>query len=166
MSAVKFYLDRTHLGDQLTFERKTKGAAGYDLHASLGCERELLPGQRWIIPTGLYLEMPPWCFASVCTRSRVKVNHGCMAMDAVIDSDYRGEISIVLINLSTQPYTIVPGERVAQLVLQPVLPEFYAHVVAQALTGSPDVMGVFEVFRLDALSPTERGTGRHGSTGR
>ena len=127
----------------------TPGAAAADLCAVLDAPLTLAPGQRTLIPTGFAIELPgPACVALVYARSGLAVKHGITMANGVgvIDSDYRGEVKVALINLSAEAYTIQPGERVAQLCIAPVWQA--AFVQAQALSG------------------TERGAGGFGSTGK
>ncbi len=127
----------------------TPGAAAADLCAVLDAPFTLAPGQRTLIPTGFAIELPgPACVALVYARSGLAVKHGITMANGVgvIDSDYRGEVKVALINLSAEAYTIQPGERVAQLCIAPVWQA--AFVQAQALSG------------------TERGAGGFGSTGK
>ena len=101
----------------------TPGAAAADLCAVLDTPLTLAPMQRALVPTGLAIELPgPACVALVYARSGLSIKHGlCMANGVgVIDSDYRGELRVPMVNLSNEPYTIQPGERVAQLCIAPV----------------------------------------------
>ncbi len=128
--------------------RATAGSAGYDLHACLEAPVLVEPGDTVKIPTGLAIDLgTPGRAAFVFARSGLAINHGIVPANCVgvIDSDYRGEIIVGLINQSGSPYTIRPGDRVAQMVLLPVLtPELQ-------LCGS--------------LKDTQRGDGGFGSTG-
>ena len=130
-------------------KRATEGAAGMDLFACITDAVALAPGQLTVIPTGIAIELPDnTCAAFLYARSGLGVKHGiCLSNGVgVIDSDYRGEICVGLCNVSDTPYTIEPGERVAQMVIAPVL--------------IPSVVEVGE------LGETERGSGGFGSTGR
>ena len=127
----------------------TPGAAAADLCAVLDEPLTLAPGQRAMIPTGLAIELPDAsCVALVYARSGLSIKHGlCMANGVgVIDSDYRGELRVPMINLGTESYTIQPGERVAQLCIAPV----YTAAFVPAQT----------------LGDTARGQGGFGSTGK
>jgi dUTP pyrophosphatase len=160
---IRYFLENN---DNNSFERKTKGASGYDLMAALQTQRELAPGERWLVPTGLYLEMPLGVEAQVRSRSGLAIDHGIQVLNApgTIDSDYRGEVKVTLINLGQSPFTIVPNERIAQLVFAPVLPEFYEQYRDKGWQFQP-----FQVFRVpnkSDLSITDRGASGHGSTGR
>lgn len=130
-------------------QRATPGSAGMDLVACIE-EPVLLPADgRAMIPTGLAMAIPTaeWV-GLVYARSGLAVRHGITLSNSVgvIDSDYRGEIRVGLCNLGQEPYTIQPGERIAQLVISPVL-----------------LPPVEEANELDS---TERGTGGFGSTGK
>ena len=129
--------------------RATNGSAGMDLYACIDESVTLAPGQLTVIPTGIAIELPDnTCAAFLYARSGLGVKHGiCLANGVgVIDSDYRGEICAGLCNVSDTPYVIEPFERVAQMVIAPVL--------------TPDVVEV------DELSDTARGEGGFGSSGR
>ena len=124
--------------------RATPGSAAADLRAVCGDEGVTLqPMGRAVIPTGIAVELPgPEYVALVFARSGLTLSNGV----GVIDSDYRGEISVGLVNLSDKPYTVQNGERIAQLAVMPV--------------ALPDMLEV------ETLTDTERGTGGFGSTGR
>lgn len=127
----------------------TSGAAAADLHAVLDAPLEVKPMERILVPTGLAIELPsPETVALVYARSGLSIKHGlCMANGVgVIDSDYRGELRVPMINLGTEPYTIQPGERVAQLCIAPV----YTAAFVPA----------------EELNDTDRGCGGFGSTGK
>lgn len=127
----------------------TPGAAAMDLHAACEQPVTILPGAREVVPTGIAIELPgPEYVALVFARSSLGVRHGLTLSNGVgvIDSDYRGEIGVGLVNLSDAPYVVAPGERVAQLAVMPV-----------ARAG---------IVVADELSDTERGAGGFGSTGK
>ena len=127
----------------------TAGAAAMDLCACLDEPVTLAPGQRTLIPTGIAIALPgPEYVALVFARSGLGVKKGvCLSNGVgVIDSDYRGEIGVGLVNLSDEAYTVRPGDRVAQLMVTPVV--------------QPTL-----VFT-DELDATERDRGGFGSTGR
>ena len=129
--------------------RATNGSAGMDLRSCIEEPLTLAPGELKIVPTGLAIELPDnSCAAFLYARSGLGVKHGiCLSNGVgVIDSDYRGEICIGLCNVGNEPYTIEPGERVAQMVIAPVL--------------TPEIEDVGE------LGETARGEGGFGSTGR
>ena len=127
----------------------TAGAAAADLCALLDEPLTLAPMQRALVPTGLAIELPgPECVALVYARSGLSIKHGLTMANGVgvVDSDYRGELRVPMVNLGTEPYTIAPGERIAQLCIAPV----WQAAFVQA----------------DALNDTDRGAGGFGSTGR
>lgn len=129
--------------------RATSGSAGLDLCACIDSEVTLKAGERTVIPTGIAIAIENnETAAFVYARSGLGIKHGISLSNGVgvIDSDYRGEICVGLINTSREDYVIAPGERVAQLVLAPV-------ILAEPV----------EVFDIDE---TERGEGGFGSTGR
>ena len=119
-----------------------------DLQAALGPDTvTLLPGMRTAVPTGLHLSMPPTMEAQIRPRSGLALKQGVTVVNApgTIDSDYRGEIKILLINLGQEPVEITYGMRIAQMVLAPILRP--------------------EITHRDTLDETERGSGGFGSTG-
>jgi dUTP pyrophosphatase len=128
---------------------ESTGAAGMDLYAALpeGGDVILAPGKRQLIPTGLSIALPQGYEAQIRPRSGLAFKHGITLVNApgTIDSDYRGEIGMLLINLGEEPFTIRRGERVGQMVIA-------AYVQAEWQAG-------------DGLSETERGSGGFGSTG-
>ena len=125
----------------------TAGAAGLDLLAAIDGEIDLLPGQRAAIPCGIAIELPHGVEAQVRPRSGLALNHGitCLNSPGTIDSDYRGEIKVILINHGDKPFRIVRGMKIAQLVIA----RFERAVL----------------FETEELSESERGTGGFGSTG-
>lgn len=138
------------IGKEIPFPAyATPGSAGMDLRACIDEPVTIPAGERGMIPTGLAIALPgaEWV-ALVYARSGLAIKHGLAPANCVgvIDSDYRGEIVVGLLNSSKEDYTIEPGERVAQLVIMPV---------TQA-----------RVSVVEELDETERGTGGFGSTGR
>lgn len=130
-------------------ERATAGSAGADLHALLDEALTIPPGGRAAVPTGIAIGLPsPETVGLVFARSGLAVKHGLALSNGVgvIDSDYRGEIAVGLVNLSDAPYTVQPGDRIAQLMVAPVV-QPRVHLVPE-------------------LDETERGVGGFGSTGR
>ena len=105
--------------DNPTPEYATSGSAGMDLRAWLPEPVILKPMERKLIPTGLFLEIPEGYEVQVRPRSGMAINHGitCLNSPGTVDSDYRGEIKIILINLSGEEQSVHPGERIAQMVL-------------------------------------------------
>ena len=138
------------VGTDIPFpSRGTLGSAGLDLRACLDEPVVISPRQLVRIPTGIAIALPgPEYVALVFARSGLGIRHGISLSNGVgvIDSDYRGEIQVGLTNLSDTPYTVQPGDRIAQLVVTPVV--------------TPEVEVVEE------LEDTDRGTGGFGSTGR
>ena len=129
--------------------RATGGSAGADLFACIPEDIVLAPGERRLIPTGIAIGIPDsGCGAFIFPRSSVSSKFGVSLANCVgvVDSDYRGEIKVPLINHSSEPYTVKDGDRIAQMVIMPVvLPEF---------------------IPADELDDTARGAGGFGSTGR
>lgn len=126
----------------------TELSAGVDLKANLEEPVTIGPLERTLVPTGLYIALPAGYEAQVRPRSGLAAKHGITVLNTpgTIDADYRGEIKVIVVNLSNQPFEIVPGERIAQMVIA-------RHEVAQ-----------WE--EVDQLDSTERGAGGFGSTGR
>ena len=126
---------------------ETTGSAGMDIRAYLKEPVELLPGQRALIPTGIYLEIPEGYEVQIRARSGLAIKRGIGLVNGIgtIDSDYRGEVKIALINWGDEPFVISNGERVAQMVAAR-----YEKV---------------EFTVADKLSETERGSGGFGHTG-
>lgn len=126
---------------------QSEGSAGADLHADLPEPRSIAPGERCSVPTGLRLEIPPGFEAQVRPRSGLAIRHGVTLLNSpgTIDSDFRGEVCVILVNHGQEPFTVRPGDRVAQIVFAPV---------ARA------------VFRPQAeVGASRRGEGGFGSTG-
>ena len=123
-------------------------AAGADLYACLEEPVTIAPGEVFWVPTGIALEVPKGCAGLVYARSSMGAKRGLAPANkvGVVDSDYRGEIKVVLLNHSSVPQTLQPGERVAQFVITPVLRPSYEEVAE--------------------LSDTDRGAGGFGSTGK
>lgn len=126
----------------------THGSSGLDLRASLDAPLTLQPMERTLVPTGLFMEIPDGYEAQVRPRSGLAAKHGitCLNTPGTIDSDYRGEIKIILINLSTEAHIIEPGDRVAQMVFQKVEKVEWAEV--------------------SLLTESQRNEGGFGSTGK
>lgn len=101
-------------------EYATKGSSGMDIRAKLETSYSLQPLERTIIPTGLFIELPEGYEAQIRPRSGMAIKQGitCLNSPGTIDSDYRGEIKIILINLSHEEQVILPGDRIAQMVIQ------------------------------------------------
>ncbi|MEP2703701.1 MAG: dUTP diphosphatase [Roseibium sp.] len=123
-------------------------AAGLDLLAAVDAPLDLAPGERALVPTGLAMALPAGFEAQVRPRSGLAAKHGVTVLNTpgTIDADYRGEVKVILINLGQDSFQISRGERIAQMVVAPVL---------QA-----------QIRQVEQLSETDRGSGGFGSTGR
>ncbi|HEV8284656.1 MAG TPA: dUTP diphosphatase [Chitinophagaceae bacterium] len=101
-------------------EYATEGSSGMDIRANLNESIIIKPFERVLVPTGLYLEMPYGYEAQIRPRSGLAIKHGltCLNTPGTIDADYRGEIKIILINLSHEEHVIEPGDRIAQMIIQ------------------------------------------------
>ncbi len=126
---------------------QTEQSAGMDLHAHLAEAVTLQSLERTLIPTGLFIELPAGYEAQVRPRSGMAYKHGLTVLNSpgTIDADYRGEVKVLLVNLSHEAFTVQPGDRIAQLVVAA-----HAQVQWQAV---------------DELGETLRGAGGYGSTG-
>jgi dUTP pyrophosphatase len=102
--------------------RASAGASGYDLRAALAAPLVLAPGERALVPTGLVVEVPAGFEGQVRPRSGLALRHGLTLANApgTIDSDYRGEVAVLLVNLGAEAATVARGDRIAQLVVAPV----------------------------------------------
>ncbi len=128
--------------------RATEGSAGMDLYACIDEPVTLEAGEKAVIPTGIAIALPsPELGAFIFARSGLAIKHGIGLLNSVgvIDSDYRGEVCVGLINQLKEPYTVQPDERIAQMVIMPV--------------------SLIQPTEVDELDKTERGTGGFGSTG-
>ena len=125
----------------------TVASAGMDLRADIAEPVVLKPLERRLVPTGIFIELPAGYEAQVHPRSGLATNHGVTVINSpgTVDADYRWELKVSLVNLSSEPFEIVPGERIAQMVVA-------AHETV-------------EWEKVEALSETERGAGGWGSTG-
>jgi len=103
-------------------EYATEGSSGMDIRASLETPQNLQPFERVLIPTGIFIELPSGFEAQIRPRSGMAIKQGitCLNSPGTIDADYRGEIKIILINLSKEVQVIQPGDRIAQLIIQKV----------------------------------------------
>jgi dUTP pyrophosphatase len=128
---------------------ETKGAAGMDLRAAIedGETLTIAPGKRALVPTGFIFEIPEGFEAQIRPRSGLAFKHGitCLNTPGTIDSDYRGEVKVLLINLGEEPFEITRGMRIAQVVIAPVTQ--------------------VRVAEITEVSETARGAGGFGSTG-
>ncbi|MGQ4814028.1 dUTP diphosphatase [Agrobacterium vitis] len=149
-SAPCLHLKRLSHGEGLELPAyETAGAAGMDLRAAV-TEAEpltLTPGKRALVPTGLIMEIPQGFEAQIRPRSGLAFKNGitCLNTPGTIDSDYRGEVKVLLINLGTEDFTITRGMRIAQMVIAPVTQ--------------------VQVIEVSETSNTVRGAGGFGSTG-
>jgi dUTP pyrophosphatase len=127
---------------------ETAGAAGMDVRANIIDPICVAQGERILIPTGLFLEIPSGLECQVRPRSGLALKKGITVLNTpgTIDSDYRGEVGVILINLSNENFTIEPNDRIAQLVFCPVIQ--------------------VTLIETDALESSDRGTGGFGSTGK
>lgn len=130
---------------------ETSASAGMDLKANIGEPIELAPLQRAMVPTGLFIELPVGYEAQVRPRSGLAAKHGISVLNApgTIDADYRGEIKVILVNLSNEPFAINPGERIAQMVV-----------------AKHERVDWVEVESVEQLEESGRGAGGFGSTGK
>ncbi|HEO70574.1 MAG TPA: dUTP diphosphatase [Candidatus Hydrogenedentes bacterium] len=126
---------------------ETEHAAGMDLRAALDEPLTLEPGMRALVPTGIRIALPPGAEAQIRPRSGLAMHHGISMVNApgTIDADYRGEIRVILINLGREPFAIQRGDRIAQLIVAPILRAQWQLV--------------------ESLEPTPRGEGGFGHTG-
>lgn len=126
----------------------TADAAGMDLRANLESAITMQPLERTLVPTGLFMELPSGYEAQIRPRSGLAIKQGLTLLNTpgTIDADYRGEIKIIMINLSSEPQTIQHGDRIAQMVIAPFLQATLEEV--------------------KELTDTERGTGGFGHTGK
>lgn len=130
-------------------EYKTEGSAGFDIASNEDETINLSPGERRLIHTGIYLEIPVGYELQIRPRSGLSLKNGFVPVLGTIDNDYRGEIGIIAMNLSTNTnFTVKKGDRIAQGVISPVISAFFK-----------------QVDSVDKLSKTERGAGGFGSTG-
>ena len=136
-----------HLGDVALPELATEEAAGADLRACITDPVTLAPGERQLIRTGFAMALPPGWEAQVRPRSGLALRHGVTVLNSpgTVDSDYRGEVGVVLINHGSEPFTVTRGDRIAQMVISE-LPSVRFEIVTE-------------------LDTTARGGGGYGSTG-
>ena len=127
---------------------ETQHAAGMDLRAAITEPLSLAPGERVLVPTGLRIALPPGTEAQIRPRSGLALRHGISMVNTpgTIDADYRGEIRVILVNMGQEPFAIQRGDRIAQMVVAPVLQVRWVEA--------------------DTLNSTERGEGGFGHTGR
>ena len=149
-TSLRLLLHRLPHGEGLPLPAYQSGAAaGLDMAAALTDDApvQIAPGERALVPTGFALEIPPGFEGQVRPRSGLALKHGLTVLNApgTIDADYRGEVMVLLINLGAEPHEIRRGDRIAQLVIQPV-----ARAAVELAVE---------------LAPSERGAGGFGSTG-
>ncbi len=128
---------------------ETKGSAGMDLYACIDTKITVMPHECVKFPTGIAISLPDSHYgAFIFARSGLSVNHGLAPANCVgvVDSDYRGEITVGLVNQFNEPYTVEPAERIAQMVIMPVCNA--------------------DIYEVEELDETDRGSGGFGSTGK
>ena len=152
LNFVPYYMAMTQIkvinkGHQQLPAYATSQSAGMDLRANIDAPIVLQPMERRLIPTGLHIALPVGFEAQVRPRSGLALKHGLTVLNSpgTIDADYRGEIMVLLINFSNEPFIINDGERIAQMVI------------------ARHEQGIFKV--VETLDDTERGTGGYGHTG-
>ena len=150
MSRIELTVTRLPHGAGLPLPAyETAGAAGMDLIAAVeeGCGLELSPGARKLVPTGLIFQLPEGYEGQVRPRSGLAFRHGVTVANApgTIDSDYRGEVQVLLVNLGQENFTVTRGMRIAQFVIAPVI--------------------MAQLVETDVINETIRGAGGFGSTG-
>jgi dUTP pyrophosphatase len=151
MSAIDVQVMRLPHGADLPLPAyQTENAAGLDLVAAVPADAPVIiaPGQRAAIPTGLAIALPPGTEGQVRPRSGLAANHGITVLNSpgTIDADYRGEIRVILVNLSSESFAVARGLRIAQLVIAPTMRA--------------------QLLETKILDKTGRGTGGFGSTGK
>jgi len=146
-SIMKVLINRLHSFDLPLPRFMTRGAAGMDIYAANAEPLVIGVGQRALVPTGIAIALPEDCEAQIRPRSGLALQHGLTLLNTpgTIDSDYRGEIKLIVINLGDKEYTLLRGERIAQMVFARVLKP--------------------EIIEVEGLDSTERGAGGFGHTG-
>lgn len=148
ISKVRVYIQRLPSAKNISLPSyMTEGSSGVDLQASLENSLEIEPGKTALIPTGIKISLPSGYEAQIRPRSGMAINYGLTVFNTpgTIDSDYRGEIKVLLINLGNKSITISPGNRIAQMVFQKVVRAVFTEV--------------------EELDNSERGEGGFGHTG-
>ena len=142
------HIDTVNLSDLELPKHETTNSAGVDLRADIESSIDLKPMQRKLIPTGLKIALPEGYEAQIRPRSGLAYKHGITVLNSpgTIDADYRGEIKVLLVNLSEETFTVHRGDRIAQMVVAS-----YQKIVLN---------------NTDSLDTTERGAGGYGSTGK
>ena len=149
MKKIEFKILDTRLGNEIPLpEYATTGSSGMDIRAFLTSPITMAPMERVLIPTGLFLALPENWEAQIRPRSGLAIKQGltCLNTPGTIDADYRGELKVILINLSNEPQLITDGDRIAQMVFQKV-----EKVILE---------------KVESLEATERGAGGFGHTGK
>ena len=148
MSETPFTINIINRSDNPLPHYATEGSSGMDIKANLASALVIQTMERVLVPTGLFIELPLGYEAQVRPRSGLAIKQGitCLNSPGTIDADYRGEIKVILINLSNEPQTIEPGDRIAQIVFQKV----------EKVNWQPVL----------TLNETERGAGGFGHTGK
>ena len=148
-SRVRIDIERLPAAEGIPLpSRATAGSAGYDLSAAVKRDLVLAPGDRALVPTGYRIAIPPGYEGQIRPRSGLALSHGILLPNApgTIDSDYRGELKVILLNAGEKSHRIRRGDRIAQLVIAPVT--------------------TAEFCERDQLEPTDRGEGGFGHSGR
>lgn len=132
-------------------KQQTKEASGFDLHANITEDLILEPNVVEIISTGLFMEIPKGYEGQIRARSGLSSKYGIILVNGIgtIDSDYRGEIKVIMMNVSKEPFILKPGERIAQIVFVPI-----------------EIPEIIEVDSIDNLTSTDRDSGGFGHTGK
>ena len=148
MSETPFTINIINRSDNPLPHYATEGSSGMDIKANLASALVIQTMERVLVPTGLFIELPLGYEAQVRPRSGLAIKQGitCLNSPGTIDADYRGEIKVILINLSNEPQTIEPGDRIAQIVFQKV----------EKVNWQPAL----------TINETERGAGGFGHTGK
>lgn len=125
----------------------TSGSSGMDIRCHIAAPIQLQPLERQLIPTGLFIELPQGYEAQIRPRSGLAIKQGltCLNSPGTVDADYRGELKVILINLSNEVQTIEPGDRIAQMVIQQV--------------------AMVDLVEVEVLNDTQRSAGGFGHTG-
>jgi len=131
-------------------EYQTKGAAGFDIRADLKESVMINPGERFLVPTGLFFELPNYLELQIRPRSGLAIKNGITVLNSpgTVDSDYRGEVKIILINHGNEPFEINSGDRIAQGVISTITPQSFLNFK-----------------EVDILSETDRNSDGFGTTG-
>ena len=148
MERIDVKIKRVREGSDIPFPRyMTSHSAGMDLYAEIEGELILQPMERKLVPTGIAIALPDGFEAQIRPRSGLAINHGITLLNSpgTIDADYRGEISLIMINLGDKPFTVKRGDRIVQMVINKVYHASWEEV--------------------EALEDTKRGSGGFGHTG-